>query len=408
MDDVGGVIIIGGGLAGAACALELRKRLPKARIRIAEMADACLGGLRRMAPIRLPEPHPVDFDEETGVASIYRGKDFARHLFHRWDRAAFREVLAGWQPDAAGKVDPARGAEALDAAMAELGVECVPGRKANQVSPRGSDGLFRVWFDVGNPWEGDCLVLAMGGARHRGFGWMEEWGHRVRPGAPAFLALRLSESRWRSLTHVRWPEVTVTWQNPETEERISAEGELHWRYPFLEGSAVAAMTAQAGDTLRAGGTAGKLEIAIAGLRARGLDFASLEDQVRQGGSRAVAEDPQGDFHPAAWAAIVGGARIKPGETWARLSRRQLQTLAGHLARLTVKFSGSRQWRDEFSIQGGLDMDQFHTGTLESRCVPGLYVVGEMLDIDGAPGGTNLHLAWASAVTAAMGISEAFK
>ena len=45
--------------------------------------------------------------------------------------------------------------------------------------------------------------------------------------------------------------------------------------------------------------------------------------------------------------------------------------------------------------GGLRTAEFDPETLESRLVPGLFVCGELLDIDGDCGGYNLQWAWAS-------------
>ena len=50
-------------------------------------------------------------------------------------------------------------------------------------------------------------------------------------------------------------------------------------------------------------------------------------------------------------------------------------------------------------RGGADTAEFDPETLESRRVPGLYAVGEALDIDGACGGYNLHWAFASGLRA---------
>ena len=66
-------------------------------------------------------------------------------------------------------------------------------------------------------------------------------------------------------------------------------------------------------------------------------------------------------------------------------------------RITVQGPG-----DERSAQvtrGGADPKQFDPLTLESRRVPGLYCIGEALDIDGRCGGYNLHWAFASGLAA---------
>ena len=45
--------------------------------------------------------------------------------------------------------------------------------------------------------------------------------------------------------------------------------------------------------------------------------------------------------------------------------------------------------------GGLRTAEFDAETLESRLVPGLFAVGEVLDVDGDCGGFNLQWAWSS-------------
>ena len=55
--------------------------------------------------------------------------------------------------------------------------------------------------------------------------------------------------------------------------------------------------------------------------------------------------------------------------------------------------------------GGLDTAQFHAGTLECKSLPGLFVIGEALDVTGRLGGFNLHWAWASAAAAARQLAK---
>jgi len=66
-------------------------------------------------------------------------------------------------------------------------------------------------------------------------------------------------------------------------------------------------------------------------------------------------------------------------------------------RLTV--SGTYGFGQAQIAMGGVDITGINDD-FSSRLVPGLYMVGELLDIDGACGGYNLHFAWASALIAA--------
>ena len=53
------------------------------------------------------------------------------------------------------------------------------------------------------------------------------------------------------------------------------------------------------------------------------------------------------------------------------------------------------WKQAQVTAGGIRTADFDPKTMESKLVPGLYAVGEVLDIDGDCGGFNLQWAWAS-------------
>jgi predicted flavoprotein YhiN len=51
-------------------------------------------------------------------------------------------------------------------------------------------------------------------------------------------------------------------------------------------------------------------------------------------------------------------------------------------------------------RGGVARDAIHQKTMEAKSVPGLFCIGEVLDIDGDTGGYNLQAAFSTAVLAA--------
>ncbi len=61
-----------------------------------------------------------------------------------------------------------------------------------------------------------------------------------------------------------------------------------------------------------------------------------------------------------------------------------------------KISGTKDKQSAQVCSGGVSLKEFCSKTLESKLIPGLYGVGEVLDIDGDCGGYNLHFAFASA------------
>ena len=57
------------------------------------------------------------------------------------------------------------------------------------------------------------------------------------------------------------------------------------------------------------------------------------------------------------------------------------------------------WDNAQVTSGGVDVTEVDEKTMQSKLIPGLYITGELLDVDADCGGYNLHWAWASGLTA---------
>ena len=67
--------------------------------------------------------------------------------------------------------------------------------------------------------------------------------------------------------------------------------------------------------------------------------------------------------------------------------------------------GKSRFKEEFVTCGGVSLRDVNLQTLESKCRPGLYFAGEVLDVDAITGGFNLQAAWSTAMLAARGIAS---
>ena len=65
----------------------------------------------------------------------------------------------------------------------------------------------------------------------------------------------------------------------------------------------------------------------------------------------------------------------------------------------------RPWNEAMAATGGVNVREINYNTFESTLCPGLYITGELLDVDGKSGGFNLQFAWASGFCAARHIKE---
>jgi len=77
------------------------------------------------------------------------------------------------------------------------------------------------------------------------------------------------------------------------------------------------------------------------------------------------------------------------------SDKKIAAVADALTRWTLKPTGSEGYRTAEVTLGGVDTEGLSSTTMEARDVPGLYVIGEVVDVTGWLGGYNFQWAWAS-------------
>lgn len=74
---------------------------------------------------------------------------------------------------------------------------------------------------------------------------------------------------------------------------------------------------------------------------------------------------------------------------------ELRAIAGQLHSWPIVASGTEGYRTAEVTLGGVDTDELSSTTMESRKIPGLYFIGEVVDVTGHLGGFNFQWAWAS-------------
>jgi predicted Rossmann fold flavoprotein len=81
----------------------------------------------------------------------------------------------------------------------------------------------------------------------------------------------------------------------------------------------------------------------------------------------------------------------------------LADLERQLHRWTIVPEGTEGYEKAEVTAGGVDTDELSAKTMESRRVPGLYFIGEVVDVTGHLGGFNFQWAWSSAVAAGQAV-----
>lgn len=131
--------------------------------------------------------------------------------------------------------------------------------------------------------------------------------------------------------------------------------------------------------------------------------AALLRQMRQDAGRGQIATALGRFLPARLAELIAKEQGLEGARLADQPNPVLDRLAARINDWRMHPVGSEGWRTAEVTVGGVDTLDLDARSMEARAVPGLYFIGEVVDVTGWLGGYNFQWAWASAEAAARGI-----
>jgi len=103
--------------------------------------------------------------------------------------------------------------------------------------------------------------------------------------------------------------------------------------------------------------------------------------------------------------LLEGAGIASDRTPKQLERERRRALAQLLCGAPVEIVGDRGFSHAEVTAGGVPLSEMNLATMESRKCPGLYMAGEILDVDGRIGGFNFQWAWASGFVAGISMTS---
>jgi predicted flavoprotein YhiN len=92
-----------------------------------------------------------------------------------------------------------------------------------------------------------------------------------------------------------------------------------------------------------------------------------------------------------------------GRVMAEMGNKALQALAAAVKRFGLRPSGSEGFAKAEVTAGGVDTADLSSKTMEAVGVPGLFVIGEAVDVTGWLGGYNFQWAWSSGYAAGRAV-----
>ncbi len=254
---------------------------------------------------------------------------------------------------------------------------------------------FAVKTDEGEI-HADCVIVSCGGAAGTkvggvtdGYELLKPLGHKCTQIRPSLVQLITDPTYPRALKGVRVNAKTAL----ECGGSIVAEseGELQFTETGVSGPAAFDISRAASENGR-----GVIHIDLSG-------GADIEGKLR----RRIAANPElgaediltGVLHSRLGKMVVKYARVGGGKPIGELSGNELAAIARSCRDFELELRGVEDLAHAQVTAGGIRTSGVNPETLESWFVPGLFITGELLDVDGDCGGYNLQWAWASGVIA---------
>jgi predicted Rossmann fold flavoprotein len=419
------VLVIGAGAAGLASAIFAARAAPGLQV-------TCLDGARSVGAKIL-----VSGGSRCNVTNrVVTEQDFwggssrvVRRVLRAFpaDRAAafFESLGVGLHEEEDGKLfpDTNRSRTVLEALLREasrLGVVIEAGRRVIDIRPAPGGFVVEAADAPGRArasaapatsvrYEAGAVVLATGGrslpksgSDGSGYELARRLGHGLVETTPALAPLVLDPHPHVALAGVAHEVALTLFADGRAATRL--QGSMLWTHVGISGP-VALNMSRHWHRARLDGRPLEVRASLC----PGETFESIERwwlAEERARPRARVATALSTRVPASVAgAWIHGAGLDGDLTLAHVSREDRRRLLHALLETRLPVRDSRGYSHAEVTAGGVPLDEIDPATMESRRCPGLFLVGEMLDVDGRLGGFNFQWSWSTGWVAGQAVGR---
>ena len=345
--------------------------------------------------------------EEVRAATPRNGKFLYSALEHTppaWVEEFFESLGVPLKVERGNRVFPAsdKSADIIDALFFELKrlrVSVIQGRAVRI-------GARSVELESGDTIPCKAVILATGGLSYPATGstgdghrMAEELGHALVDIKPSLVPLESPDPFCARMQGLSLKNVVLTVKNREKKMVYQEQGELLFTHFGLSGPLVLSASAHMGDF-------GKERYACAIDLKPALDEPALDARlVRElaAGANKDMDNLMLSLAPRLLVPVLLERADIPGNKKAHdLTKGERRRLLELFKRFTVAVSGPRPVEEAIITSGGVKVTEVDPRTMQSKKTPGLFLAGELLDVDAYTGGFNLQIAWATGRAAGEG------
>jgi predicted Rossmann fold flavoprotein len=238
---------------------------------------------------------------------------------------------------------------------------------------------------------------ALGGSSS-GYGLVHRAGHTLVDLLPANVPLVIKESWPKSLTGIALRNIRLR-IGLKGFPKAGKTGDLLFTHQGLSGPVVLNSSSEISEALKKHDSVPVIIDFAAGTR-------GIEAWQTRGGNKTVANALSPWLTGALAKALCECLEIDPDTPASKLPPRKAAALIEQIRNCVLTVCATEGFNKAMATRGGVSLKEVCPDTLESRCLPGLFLAGEVLDLDGPCGGFNLQWAFSSGHLAGQNLSEA--
>lgn len=392
------LLVIGGGAAGFFGAIQAKSVNPDLAVTILESAPKPLGKVKISGGGRCNVTHAC-FDVDQLVQHYPRGAKALKSVFTRFGPketiAWFESQGVRLKTEADGRIFPITDdsqtiIDCLWQTASSLGVSLQCQNPVEKLAKTGSgyqvvtkQGVFQADF-----------VLLSSGSNPRAYQWAKDLGHTVVDPVPSLFTFQIHNPLLENLSGISFSHVKAKLDVPG-EKPIVQEGPLlitHWG---LSGPVVLRLSAWGARVLFKTHYQAKLYVDFVPKHSQEQVQQSLHQQKLESPQRHVGNENPFGLPKRFWEKLVQSVQLSPDQIWQSVSHKALNQLSERLKHCGFQIAGKGPFKEEFVTAGGILLNEIDFKTMESRCSKGLYLAGEVIDVDGLTGGFNFQNAWST-------------
>lgn len=299
--------------------------------------------------------------------------------------------------------------DALFFAMKRLGVSIIQDRAIEVVEEKG-----HVVGIIGQKRDYPCkaVILATGGASYPatgstgdGYTMVEALGHTVVTPKPSLIPLEIEGKLCGQMQGLSLKNVTLKVKNAKKKTVYEEQGEMLFTHFGISGPLVLSASSHMRNFDQDTYTC-SIDLKPA-LDEQTLDARLLRELGEQ--SNKAITNVLGTLLPRLMIPVALQVADIPEQRKCRdLTKGERRRLLEFLKGFQLEVRGPRPIAEAIITSGGVKVGEVDPKTMESKKIKGLYLVGELLDVDAYTGGFNLQIAWSTGRAAGISAAEALK